>query len=239
MTEADWLACADSRPMLDYLRGKASDRKLRLFAVACCRRAEEWHVEVHRRALDEIERYMDHRSCFEELMNAVQEVQRLWMDDFCSNPLDAGIHYATNPFELSVFSAVRGASATIAAFLAWQAARIHWPTPEERSDESIGVWERARASAEAAEHASQGGLLRDIFHGPCRPVHVRSSWRDHPDVARLSRVIYEDRAFDLMPILGDAIEAAGCDSADILSHCRAPGDHVRGCWVVDAILGKW
>jgi hypothetical protein len=54
----------------------------------------------------------------------------------------------------------------------------------------------------------------------------------------LAQAIYDDRAFDRLPILADALEEAGCDTADILAHCRGPGPHVRGCWVVDLILGK-
>jgi len=59
-----------------------------------------------------------------------------------------------------------------------------------------------------------------------------------PTVASLARGIYTDRAFDRLPILADALQDAGCDSADILGHCRGPGPHVRGCWVVDLVLGK-
>jgi hypothetical protein len=54
----------------------------------------------------------------------------------------------------------------------------------------------------------------------------------------LARGIYEDRAFDRMPILADALQDAGCDNEDILDHCRGPEPHVRGCWVVDLLLGK-
>ncbi len=57
-------------------------------------------------------------------------------------------------------------------------------------------------------------------------------------VAALAQTIYADRAFDRLPILADALEEAGCDNADILTHCRGDGPHVRGCWVVDLILGK-
>jgi hypothetical protein len=50
--------------------------------------------------------------------------------------------------------------------------------------------------------------------------------------------MYEERDFAGMPILADALEEAGCNNADILAHCREPGVHVRGCWVVDLLLAK-
>ena len=80
-------------------------------------------------------------------------------------------------------------------------------------------------------------LFRDIFGNPFRPVAFDPEWRTET-VVGIARDIYEDRAFERVPILADAIEEAGCDNADILSHCREPGVHVRGCWVVDLLLGK-
>ena len=97
----------------------------------------------------------------------------------------------------------------------------------------------ATIAAEEAERSAQCDLLREIFHGPRRPVFIRGRWRDQPMVLNLAREIYEDRSFALMPGLGDVLQEAGCDSDQILSHCRSPNDHVRGCWVVDAILMKW
>jgi hypothetical protein len=49
--------------------------------------------------------------------------------------------------------------------------------------------------------------------------------------------MYESRGFDRMPILADALEDGGCDEPSVLAHCRG-GSHVRGCWVVDLVLGK-
>jgi len=54
----------------------------------------------------------------------------------------------------------------------------------------------------------------------------------------LARTIYEDRAFDRLPILADALEETGCDNADVLNHLRGDGLHMRGCWVVDLVLGR-
>ena len=91
-----------------------------------------------------------------------------------------------------------------------------------------------------AERKAQAALLRDILGNPFRPTAIDPgvlSWSDGT-VAHLARSIYDERAFDRMPILADALEGAGCDNADILAHCRAPGEHVRGCWVVDLVLGK-
>ena len=80
-------------------------------------------------------------------------------------------------------------------------------------------------------------LIRDIFGNPFRPVVPNPSYLV-PAVLELARGIYQERAFDRMPDLADALENAGCTNADILEHCRGPGPHVRGCWVVDLILGK-
>ena len=57
-------------------------------------------------------------------------------------------------------------------------------------------------------------------------------------VAALARGVYDDRAFDRLPVLADALDDAGCANADLLAHLRGPGPHVRGCWAVDLLLGK-
>ena len=80
-------------------------------------------------------------------------------------------------------------------------------------------------------------VIRDIFGNPFRPATLDPSWLTSTVVA-LARGIYEERAFDRMPILADALQDAGCDNEDVLNHCRGPGPHVRGCWVVDLVLGK-
>jgi hypothetical protein len=79
--------------------------------------------------------------------------------------------------------------------------------------------------------------VRDIFGNPFRPATLDPAWRTSTAVA-IAKGMYESRDFGAMPILADALQDAGCDSDDILDHCRGPGPHVRGCWVVDLVLGK-
>lgn len=90
---------------------------------------------------------------------------------------------------------------------------------------------------QAAEAAVQAALLRDIFGNPFRSATFSPSWRTDTVVA-IAAQMYESRCFDAMSVLADALMDAGCDNEDILNHCRAYGSHVRGCWVVDLILGK-
>ncbi len=80
-------------------------------------------------------------------------------------------------------------------------------------------------------------LIRDIFGNPFRPVVANPAWLT-PTVVSIASAIYAERAFDRLPILADALEEAGCADADLLLHGRQPGEHVRGCWAVDLVLGK-
>jgi hypothetical protein len=95
----------------------------------------------------------------------------------------------------------------------------------------------AFSTAFDAEGEAQIPLLRDIFGNPFRPATFDPAWRTSTVVA-FARQMYESRDFGAMPILADALQDAGCDSDDILNHCREPGPHLRGCWVVDLVLGK-
>ena len=84
----------------------------------------------------------------------------------------------------------------------------------------------------------QAGLVRDIFGLlPFRALSVNPTWRT-PELVAVAQEIYVENAFDRMQELAAALGDAGCDNADMLAHCRGPSSHVRGCWVVDAVLGK-
>jgi hypothetical protein len=80
-------------------------------------------------------------------------------------------------------------------------------------------------------------LIRDVLGYPCRPVPLDAAWQT-PAAVALAQTIYDERRFLDLPILADALEEAGCNNTDIFAHCRGPGSHARGCWVVDLILGK-
>jgi len=91
------------------------------------------------------------------------------------------------------------------------------------------------------EQGWQAMVLRCLFGNPfhAHPTINASilTWNDRT-IPHLAEEIYQERAFDRLPILADALEEAGCTNAEILAHCRQPGPHVRGCWVVDLLLGK-
>lgn len=91
------------------------------------------------------------------------------------------------------------------------------------------------------ESMAQTNLLHDIFGNPFRPLPIIApsmlAWND-ATIAKLAKVIYDERRFEDMPILADALQDASCQNEEILSHCRGPGPHVKGCWVLDVLLGK-
>jgi hypothetical protein len=212
MTEAEWLACPEPESLLKHIRDGASDRRLRLFACACCYRVyagqeegDEWA------AVGVAERYADGLASAEELAGAEGEMD---CGDYRYGPAD----YAASP---DVGAAV-GAAAAAALLIKYN---LTYPDAH-------------RARLYEVELAAQAALLRDIFGNPFRPVHFSDSWRTDTAVS-LARQMYESRDFSAMPILADALQDAGCESDNILSHCRDTSlTHVRGCWVVDLMLGK-
>jgi hypothetical protein len=100
-------------------------------------------------------------------------------------------------------------------------------------DSMLEEWEEARAF----ECANQCRLLREIVGNPFRPRTLDLAGRSEA-VLGLARSIYHSRDFTAMRVLSDALEEAGCQAPDVLAHCREPGEHVRGCWVLDLVLAK-
>jgi len=105
-----------------------------------------------------------------------------------------------------------------------------------RADAHREAWWAAKAAHEARVRREFCDQFRDVAGNPFRPTAFAPAWRTEAAVA-LARGIYEDRASERLPVLADALEDAACADADVLAHCRGDGPHVRGCWVVDLVLG--
>ena len=192
MTEQEWLTCTDPKPMLEFLSGTASDRKLRLFAVSCCRHNLQTMLDVRRRkAVDVAELFADGLATEEERKAAHLAVDPIWGES--------------------------------EAFAVWASA--------------APVQVDAICAVQRPTWINQSFLVRDIFGNPFDSSAIVSDWLK-PTLIRLARTMYDDRSFTNMPALADALEEVGCTNANILNHCRQPGEHVRGCWIVDLILGK-
>ena len=213
MTEAEWLACKWPESMIKFLGTGASGRKLRLFAIASVRLVERRIQDLEcRAALLVFERYADGLVERAELEVHTRRVEELRQRDL---PV--------------AYPHMNGRQA-VAAVLPW------FDAETEPATVSPPVVVSLRKSIKLIA-AQEILLLRDIFGNPFRPVAFSPSWRTDTAVS-LARGMYESRDFGAMPILADALQDAGCDNDDILNHCRTPGEHVRGCWVVDLVLGN-
>jgi len=92
------------------------------------------------------------------------------------------------------------------------------------------------SSAWPVSAAEQVVLLRELFGNPFHPISVEPSWLT-PTVLTLAHIVRTERTFELMPVLGDALQDAGCDNAEVIDHCYGPSPHVVGCWLVDSLSG--
>jgi hypothetical protein len=241
MTEAEWNACTDPQPMVEILGcdsrwrteqvrlhaipgglfvEEACDRKLRLFACACCWRI--WSFMTDQRSCNAVQRteqFVDGLIGTAEFIAAAAAAAAANMDAWDYRSLDSPCYLAAEAARLA--SNHRTQSIWRSLITGCAAAK---------NGNSV--------DAMAREHATQASLLRCIFGPlPFRPVAPDPSWLT-ATVTSLAAAIYDDRSFDRLPILADALEDAGCTDADILNHCRQPGEHCRGCWVVDLLLGK-
>lgn len=233
MTEQEWLTSIDFQKMLkccrrknatwtrrllnviDVLNQQASRRKLSLFACACVRRLPYIDAESSN-AIQLCERHADGLISKEEMTTAHRNL-----------PEASGIWKPVRALARCLFSAegengFLGVVSLANLFMG----RIH------------EKWYSVTLSfARSEESTNQSRLLRDIFGNPFRPVTVNPAWQTST-VIGLAQAAYDDRAFNRLPILADALEDTGCTNAEILGHCRGPGPHVRGCWVLDLLLGK-
>jgi hypothetical protein len=219
-----------ARIMLEFLRGGLPDRKLRLFAVAGVR--PFWDLLIDPRSREAVlraELVADDRQATDSL---IETHRRAW-EAVPQLPSDRSTHV----------SAARAAGRTAAndaldaSSLTWnEVVGLHADLWEERGSSDDEMYDlHWKGKAEGERFLS--GLVRDVFGNPFRPAALDPEWLTST-VAALASRMYESRDFGAMPILADALQDAGCTNDDILDHCRGDGPHVRGCWVVDLVLGK-
>jgi hypothetical protein len=232
MTERDWIDCVHPREMLEFLRGKTSLRKLRLFGVVCCRRIwKSLHDKRSRAAVELAELYADDELTAKRLIAAERAAFHVgWgstRQDFAAEAACLVAMTQSRFIQGSRFLAAEAREQV--DYWAWVA------------DISTAV-ERVRGgSTECGVHCQ---LLREILGDPFRLIPIESSWLT-ATVTALALAAYEERSLpsgslhtDRLSILADALEDAGCTEAAILEHLRGPGPHYRGCWAVDALLAK-
>jgi hypothetical protein len=218
MDEAEWLVCTDPIPMLMFVRGKASERKVRLFACACCRRV--WHSLVNERSREAVrvaESFADGSSSSDDLKAAYRPAYD------ASNEAMDGAHFA------AALTAERpGTDAGLYA--------------------ADGVQSAFRGVELQAVEAAHVGLVWEVFANPFCPSpplpSVVLTW-NNGIVRRIAEAIYQERQMPdgtldnaRLTVLADALLDASCDNEELIAHCREPGPHVRGCWVIDLVLAK-
>lgn len=217
MTEAEWLAC-DPDDM--YFRAvahlKSSARKKDLFCLACARLIWNLLEDDVRKPFQWLEEHVGER----EQPQSIGHVRELF-EGTAQSLYDA--HHRRK-------GGISGAAAHVAYdfWVGW----YEYAFPNLCEDYVI-----FRDALGEKPHNLLVSITRDIFDNSFRTVTFAHEWRTSTAVA-LAWQMYESRDFSPMPILADALQDAGCDNEDILAHCRNPGPHVRGCWVVDGVLGK-
>lgn len=251
-TETEWLECISPEPMLAQPECPVSMRKKRLFACACVRRIWPLLIDARlREAVELAERSADGKAS----ARAVQ--QELLLVGLLREELqEAEERQAT-----WTARARRAAAQAVEALLPANGPLLEAPRDPHEPPDVVTATRIARTAARAAEAQreqsvappatpSRAGmsrplesldavdLIHEIFGNPFRPVTVDPAWLawNNHAIVKLARVSYDEHGRDL-PILADALEEAGCAETTILGHCRESREHVRGCWVVDALLG--
>jgi len=248
MTESEWLVCADPLAMLKCLRN-LSERKLRLFGC---------QILLH--DLPYLRHYP--AQCFArfdgtDMLAAIEGVILLQETHPEEGDNEALRHAARDVMSEAKELAVIAQSYELACYYREQSClfrrpptltnfpRLDWGDDAVAFTFSRGWWpfsardpaQPTRATIRAGRRTRNVALIRDIFGNPFCPVIFDAEWRTSKAVA-LAQGMYDARDFSAMPILADALQDAGCENDEVLNHCRAPGPHVRGCWVVDLVLGK-
>jgi hypothetical protein len=251
MDEKRWLTCNDPVPMLEHVHGQASNRKLRLFAVACCRRL--WDLLPDKRTRKAI-RVAEHYA--EGLVSAVQlrSAQNAVYFAPCAAATRAsqGTKLQDGDAEAAQRYAALAVGAASSPLDPW-GMRSRQGSPSGRlSFDLLDDLIAARVvgnyrTSEQEEYLAVATILRDLIGNPFRSYAVPRDWLTWKGgiIVNLAQEISEDRSLPdgaldnaRLSILADALEEAGCTDLDILGHLRGSALHVRGCFPVDLILDR-
>lgn len=228
-TEAEWLASNDGKALAKRWGSRFSERKARLLMLACCER--HGHLLTEPALRDAAEALAAHYADplgaerpFDEQDTRAQYSRVdafTYRDDIAGGEpgflfyLACGLKVAVKPTAMA--AADEYALPLVVDCMASILGGIPEPAAEERAQQAV--------------------LVREVLGNPYRLVFIRPEWRTSAAL-ELAAEMYRSRDFSAMPILADTLQDAGCDDAELLSHCRGPGPHVRGCWAVDGVLGK-
>ena len=224
MNEEEWLACENPDALLSSLRKKVSERQLRLLIAAVCRRVQHLLDGPEFLALiDAGERVADKMLSPSTLARYRTNCPSISAGDFTEEET----RWAEHSVEFNGPVLAKRAVWLSGALDAKKAvASLHYAARAMRSRDTIHE-----------EFSNQCNILREIFGNPFRPVTLDPS-RLTSTVTALAQMMYDTREFTAMPILADALQDASCDNEAILTHCRGPGPHVRGCWAIDLLTGR-
>jgi hypothetical protein len=232
LSETEWLTGQTFNNLLDFVLAQASPRKLKLLVCALLRAPRVWCCigKPGRDAVNVVERFVDGGAQESELRAARVLLEQTSLRHPKDQKEDAPWHVAslcqTREERNAVYTNPNAGYCGA------------YPTEEEQ----LGNLARmTRRMVEQIEERPVGSdLLRDLFANPRHFVSVNDAWLQWSGglVPNLAQTVYEERAFDRLPALGDALKQAGCTKEEILAHCRSAGEHVRGCWVIDLLIGK-
>jgi hypothetical protein len=222
MDEQSWLVSSPPTRMLKHVQGAASERKLRLLLCACCHLS--WST---------VPTVSDWKSVVRTVEDYCEGMKG--PDDLARVKSSMWEHWHAESEKRTLLDSLRTHGSDLRpSQLANLVTSTTYPIHMLRKLAMSSAWH----SATTLVGDDLALLLRDIFGNPFRPVTFDPAWRTDTTTG-LAAAMYEAREFANMPILADALEEAGCDHADILAHCRdETATHVRGCWVVDLVLGK-
>jgi hypothetical protein len=217
VTESEWIDCSDPLTLLAALPHRVHDRALRLAACALWRRY--WRLtrsNPEREAVRIAERFADGDATLSAL----------------ASRRSAGMGLAESRGNTALLESIRAVCDRLVVGGFWKL-----NCEEECLKDRISARDAA-ALAELKE--STVALIREVIGNPFRRAEMRQEWRVVNDRAVLivAHGIYQERAFDRMPILANALQDAGCDDHLLIDHCCGAGEHVPGCWVLDLVLGK-